>query len=183
MNRNSAWLYNFMRGRYGFDQLGQALSVGVVVMWIFSILCGVLANMLRMVWLAWLSTILNWVGLIRSFSWSFACSRVTMMRVVPRTRPSCGVAANVLSASVHRRETSRRKRGPRPRAQRLQIPELFVLRSADARAGGQGKDSREMPLVWRKDHRAKLGKTHGELRQLPGDSANGQDAGLFRSRA
>ena len=64
MNRISAWLYNFMRGRYGFDQLGQALSVGVVVMWIFSILCGVLANMLRMVWLAWLSTILNWVGLI-----------------------------------------------------------------------------------------------------------------------
>ena len=42
MNRISAWLYNFMRGRYGFDQLGQALSVGVVVMWIFSILCGVL---------------------------------------------------------------------------------------------------------------------------------------------
>ena len=64
MNRISAWLYNFMRGRYGFDQLGQALSVGVVVMWIFSILCGVLANMLRMVWLAWLSTTLNWVGLI-----------------------------------------------------------------------------------------------------------------------
>lgn len=64
MNRISAWLYNFMRGGYGFDQLGQALSVGVVVMWIFSILCGVLANMLRMVWLAWLSTILNWVGLI-----------------------------------------------------------------------------------------------------------------------
>lgn len=44
MNRISAWLYKFMQGRYGFDQLGQALSVGVVVMWIFSILCGVLAN-------------------------------------------------------------------------------------------------------------------------------------------
>lgn len=117
MNRISAWLYNFMRGRYGFDQLGQALSVGVVVMWIFSILCGVLANMLRMVWLAWLSTILNWVGLILIVLMSFACSRVTMMRVVPRTRPFCGVAANVLSASVRRRGTSRRKRGPRPRAQ------------------------------------------------------------------
>lgn len=64
MNRISAWLYNFMRGRYGFDQLGQALSVGVVVVWIFSILCGVLANILRFLWLAWLSTILNWVGLI-----------------------------------------------------------------------------------------------------------------------
>lgn len=64
MNRISAWLYKFMQGRYGFDQLGQALSVGVVVMWIFSILCGVLANMLRLVWIAWLSTILNWVGLI-----------------------------------------------------------------------------------------------------------------------
>lgn len=64
MNRISAWLYKFMQGRYGFDQLGQALSVSVVVMWIFSILCGVLANMLRLVWIAWLSTILNWVGLI-----------------------------------------------------------------------------------------------------------------------
>lgn len=64
MNRISAWLYKFMQGRYGFDQLGQAMSVGVVVMWIFSILCGVLANMLRLVWIAWLSTILNWVGLI-----------------------------------------------------------------------------------------------------------------------
>ena len=64
MNRISAWLANFMQGRYGFDQLGQALSVGVVVMWIFSILCGVLANMLRMLWIAWLSTILNWIGLI-----------------------------------------------------------------------------------------------------------------------
>ena len=64
MNRISAWLYKFMQGRYGFDQLGQATSVGVVVMWIFSILCGVLANMLRLVWIAWLSTILNWVGLI-----------------------------------------------------------------------------------------------------------------------
>ncbi len=64
MNRISAWLYNFMQGRYGFDQLGQALSVGVVVMWILSILCSVLANMLRMMWAAWLSTILNWVGII-----------------------------------------------------------------------------------------------------------------------
>lgn len=64
MNRISAWLYKFMQGRYGFDQLGQAMSVSVVVMWIFSILCGVLANMLRLVWIAWLSTILNWVGLI-----------------------------------------------------------------------------------------------------------------------
>ncbi|MEI3376741.1 MAG: hypothetical protein V8R08_02700 [Coriobacteriales bacterium] len=64
MNRISAWLYNFMQGRYGFDQLGQALSVGVAVMWIFSILCGVLANMLRLVWIAWLSTALNWIGLI-----------------------------------------------------------------------------------------------------------------------
>lgn len=64
MNRISAWLYKLMQGRYGFDQLGQAMSVGVVVMWIFSILCGVLANMLRLVWIAWLSTILNWVGLI-----------------------------------------------------------------------------------------------------------------------
>ena len=40
------------------------MSVGVVVMWIFSILCGVLANMLRLVWIAWLSTVLNSVGLI-----------------------------------------------------------------------------------------------------------------------
>lgn len=64
MNRISAWLYNFMQGRYGFDQLGQALSVAVVVMWILSILCGVLANMLRMLWIAWASTILNWIGLI-----------------------------------------------------------------------------------------------------------------------
>ena len=64
MNRISAWLYNFMQGRYGFDQLGQALSVAVVVMWILSILSGVLANMLRMMWIAWASTIFNWIGLI-----------------------------------------------------------------------------------------------------------------------
>lgn len=63
MNKISAWLYNFMRGRYGFDQLGQALSVGVVVAWIFSILFGVLANVLGL-WAAWVSTILNWVGLV-----------------------------------------------------------------------------------------------------------------------
>ena len=54
MNRISAWLYNFMRGRYGFDQLGQALSVGVVVMWIFSILCGVGAHKQRKGGGAWL---------------------------------------------------------------------------------------------------------------------------------
>lgn len=63
MSKLGAWLVNFMRGRYGFDQLGQALSVGVVVMWIFSILFGVLSNMLGY-WAAWVSNVLNWIGLI-----------------------------------------------------------------------------------------------------------------------
>lgn len=63
MNRLGAWLVNFMRGRYGFDQLGQALSVGVVVLWIFSVLFGVLSNFLGH-WAAWASSILNWMGLI-----------------------------------------------------------------------------------------------------------------------
>lgn len=63
MNRISLWLYKFMQGRYGFDQLGQALSVGVVVVWIFSIIFGFLANVLGL-WAAWVSTILNWLGLI-----------------------------------------------------------------------------------------------------------------------
>ncbi len=92
MNRISAWLYKFMQGRYGFDQLGQAISVGVVVMWIFSILCGVLASMLRLVWIAWLSTILNWVGLILLVLMLFrVLSRNADARRV-RTRLSCGVA-------------------------------------------------------------------------------------------
>lgn len=63
MSKLGAWLANFMRGRYGFDQLGQALSVGVVVMWILSILLGVLSNALGY-WVAWASTIFNWIGLI-----------------------------------------------------------------------------------------------------------------------
>lgn len=64
MNKISAWLYRFMQGRYGFDQLGQALGVVVAVAWIFSVIAGVLANMFRLIWVAWLSTILNWAGVI-----------------------------------------------------------------------------------------------------------------------
>lgn len=63
MSKLGAWLVNFMRGRYGFDQLGQALSVGVVVLWIFSILFGMLSNFLGY-WTAWVSTVLNWIGLV-----------------------------------------------------------------------------------------------------------------------
>lgn len=63
MNKMGAWLVNFMRGRYGFDSLGQALSVGVVVLWIFSILFGVFARILGS-WAAWASNVLNWIGLI-----------------------------------------------------------------------------------------------------------------------
>lgn len=63
MNKISAWLFNFMRGRYGFDQLGQALGIGVVVLWIVSIIVGVFSNIFGY-WAAWLSTILNWAGLI-----------------------------------------------------------------------------------------------------------------------
>lgn len=63
MNKLGAWLVNFMRGRYGFDQLGQALSVGVVVAWIFSVLFGMFARLLGK-WAVWASSILNWVGLI-----------------------------------------------------------------------------------------------------------------------
>lgn len=63
MNKISLWLYNFMKGRYGFDQLGQALSVGVVVCWIASIIVGVVARFAG-VWVAWLSSILNWAGVI-----------------------------------------------------------------------------------------------------------------------
>lgn len=63
MNKINAWLYNFMRGRYGFDQLGRALSIGVAVCWIFSIIFGVLSNLLGY-WAAWVSTILNWAGLV-----------------------------------------------------------------------------------------------------------------------
>lgn len=62
MNKFGAWLFNFMKGRYGFDQLGQALSIGVVVCWIISIIFGVLANLFGL-WAAWVSTILNWAGL------------------------------------------------------------------------------------------------------------------------
>ena len=63
MNKINAWLFNFMKGRYGFDQLGQALSIGVVVFWIFSIVFGVFSNLFGY-WAAWLSTILNWIGLV-----------------------------------------------------------------------------------------------------------------------
>lgn len=63
MSKLGAWLANFMRGRYGFDQLGQALSVGVVIAWIVSIVLGVLSNALGY-WVAWASTICNWIGLL-----------------------------------------------------------------------------------------------------------------------
>lgn len=53
---------NFMQGRYGFDQYGQSLSVGVVVVWIASLVLGFLARFLG-TWAAWGSTILNWIGL------------------------------------------------------------------------------------------------------------------------
>lgn len=62
MSKFGAWLHSFMQGRYGFDQLGRSLSTYVVVLWIVSIVCGVLSNVFG-VWMAWLSTILNWLGL------------------------------------------------------------------------------------------------------------------------
>ena len=63
MNKLNAWLYNFMRGRYGFDQLGRALGVCVIVLWIFSIILGVTANIFGR-WVAWGASMLNWAGLI-----------------------------------------------------------------------------------------------------------------------
>lgn len=66
MNKLNAWLYNFMRGRYGFDQLGRTLSVCVVVLWILSIVLGVSANLFGR-WAAWASSMLNWAGLIVLF--------------------------------------------------------------------------------------------------------------------
>ena len=63
MNKFGGWLLNFMRGRYGYDQLGQALSIGVVVAWIFGIIFGVFSNLFGL-WAAIISRILNWAGLI-----------------------------------------------------------------------------------------------------------------------
>lgn len=63
MNKINAWLYNFMRGRYGFDQLGRTLSVCFITLWIFSIIFGVSANLFGR-WAAWASSMLNWAGLI-----------------------------------------------------------------------------------------------------------------------
>lgn len=63
MNKFSAWLFRFMQGRYGFDQLGQAMGIGVVVLWIISIIFGVFSNLFG-AWAAFVSTILNWIGLV-----------------------------------------------------------------------------------------------------------------------
>ncbi len=51
-----------MQGRYGFDQLGQAIGIGVVVLWIVSIIFGVFSNLFG-IWASMVSTILNWIGL------------------------------------------------------------------------------------------------------------------------
>lgn len=63
MNKFNAWLYKFMRGRYGFDQLGRTLSICVIVLWIASIVVGVSSNLFGR-WAAWLAAMLNWAGLL-----------------------------------------------------------------------------------------------------------------------
>lgn len=62
MNKFGNWLFNFMQGRYGFDQFGRALSIGVVVFWIIAIIIGVFSNLFGFV-AAVISSIFNWIGL------------------------------------------------------------------------------------------------------------------------
>ena len=72
MDRFKNWLVNFMSGRYGFDELGQSMSVWVIVLIIVSIvlslLTGLFYNLLHIqpvaVLLAILSKVANWAGLI-----------------------------------------------------------------------------------------------------------------------
>lgn len=78
MGRFSAWLFNFMRGRYGFDELGRHLGIGFIVLVIVSVVLGVVAQLLfdltplvRLgALLSILSIFVNW-GSIALLIWMF----------------------------------------------------------------------------------------------------------------
>lgn len=62
MNKFGNWLFNFMQGRYGFDQFGRALSICVAVIWIIAIIFGVFSNLFGFV-TAIIASVFNWIGL------------------------------------------------------------------------------------------------------------------------
>lgn len=70
MNKFSMWLFNFMRGRYGMDELNRFLGIAVIIAFIVSIVCGVVSMLAydlaraAMVGRAFggLSSVVNWVA-------------------------------------------------------------------------------------------------------------------------
>lgn len=45
MGKFRSWLFNFMQGRYGFDELGRSMSIWVIVLIIASVALSVVANL------------------------------------------------------------------------------------------------------------------------------------------
>ncbi len=66
------WLMDFMRGRYGVDALGQAMSIAVIVLVVFSIVVNILAMIVHGLLhltvfgniLGLISTVVNWVAFV-----------------------------------------------------------------------------------------------------------------------
>lgn len=71
MNGFRAWIADFMRGRYGYDEYSRHLGILVIVLIIVSIVLGVVASLLYTfgrlvgvgVFLSMISNIVNWVSM------------------------------------------------------------------------------------------------------------------------
>lgn len=63
MNKFGNSLFNFMQGRYGFDQFGRAITVCVAVVWIIGVIFGIFSNLFGF-WAAAISAVFNWIGLL-----------------------------------------------------------------------------------------------------------------------
>ncbi|MGI6031833.1 MAG: hypothetical protein ACOX69_00205 [Coriobacteriales bacterium] len=65
MNKFAQWFYNFMLGRYGFDEYGRALGIRTIVLFIVSIVASVLASIIYyLAHVALVANLLNLVGSI-----------------------------------------------------------------------------------------------------------------------
>lgn len=69
MGNFSGWLFNFMQGRYGFDELGRHLGMQTIVVIIASVVCGVIATLvLDLTALVRLGAFLNLVAIFLNWA-------------------------------------------------------------------------------------------------------------------